>query len=48
LAQVGFDLVQALDQFIEIVRDLAISDADGFPGERGGGVVPRVFVDLPG
>jgi len=51
LAQVGFDLVQALDQFIEIVghgHDLAASDADEFPGQRGGGVVPRLFIDLPG
>ncbi len=51
LAQVGFDLVQALDQFIEIVghgHDLAVGDADEFPGERCAGVVPRLFVDLPG
>jgi len=51
LAQVSFDLMQALDQFVEIVghgHDLAVSDVDEFPGERGAGAVPRLFVDLPG
>jgi hypothetical protein len=51
LEGVGFDLVQALNQFIEVVshgHDLAFEDADEFPGERGLGIVPRRFVDFPG
>jgi len=51
LAWVGFDLTQALNHSIQIVRDgydLAAQDSDEFPGERGLRIIPRLFVDLLG
>ena len=51
VAWVGFNLAQALNQFIQVVgdgHDLAAQESDEFPGERGLRIIPHLVVDLPG